>query len=299
MLNKILMGVVIVLLIVAIIPPLATHVHVMEWKVVQEPTCTQPGTRRASCSCGKRQEEQIQPKGHTISIVDNEQVKCTTCGQEAASQGLRYELINGKEYKVDAGKCTEPIIVIPSTWQGKPVTTIAHAAFANMQITEVYIPDSITTILDDAFYCCHYLEKVLFLGESKLKVIDRDVFYLCGKLSQIDIPQTVTKIDHCAFYQCYSLRDIELPSKLEYIGDFAFNMCDITTVTIPSTVNYIGLCAFENCPSLVSVQFEYTGPWSLSNMYGETATVYTTQPQRNAKYLVEYDNYARFLWEKK
>lgn len=296
MLNKILMGVVIALLIVAIIPPLATHVHEMEWTVVQEPTCTEPGTRRASCSCGKLQVELIQPKGHTISIVDNKQVKCTTCGQEAASQGLRYELINGKEYKVDAGKCTEPIIVIPSTWQGKPVTTIAHAAFANLQITEVYIPDSITTILDDAFYCCHYLEKVIFLGESKLKVIDKDVFYLCGKLSQIDIPQTVTKIDHSAFYQCYSIRDIELPSKLEYIGDFAFDRCELTTLTIPATVSHIGAYAFNGCNSLQSVVFEDPSLWKLVNMQGDTKYLSMNDPHKNAMFLTSREYYVNYIW---
>ena len=42
-------------------------------------------------------------------------------------------------------------VTIPSRYQGKPVTTIGHAAFFNSAVTSVTIPDSVTSISDEAF----------------------------------------------------------------------------------------------------------------------------------------------------
>lgn len=45
-------------------------------------------------------------------------------------------------------------VTIPSRYQGKPVTTIGHAAFFNSAVTSVTIPDSVTSISDEAFINC-------------------------------------------------------------------------------------------------------------------------------------------------
>lgn len=45
-------------------------------------------------------------------------------------------------------------VTIPSRYQGKPVTTIGHAAFFNSAVTSVTIPDSVTSISDSAFINC-------------------------------------------------------------------------------------------------------------------------------------------------
>lgn len=42
-------------------------------------------------------------------------------------------------------------VTIPSRYQGKPVTTIGHAAFFNSAVTSVTIPDSVTSIHDVSF----------------------------------------------------------------------------------------------------------------------------------------------------
>lgn len=84
-------------------------------------------------------------------------------------------------------------VTIPSRYQGKPVTTIGHAAFFNSAVTSVTIPDSVTSISDEAFINC-------------------------PKLTNISIPNSVTYIGFSAFSSCTSLKSITLPSSLSFIS---------------------------------------------------------------------------------
>lgn len=108
-------------------------------------------------------------------------------------------------------KGTAADVTIPSRYEGKPVTTIGHAAFFNSAVTSVTIPDSVTAILDGAF------EK-------------------CSELTNISIPNSVTSIGLSAFAHCTSLKSITLPSSLSTIGNFAFDGCpSLMTVTYPGS----------------------------------------------------------------
>ena len=122
-------------------------------------------------------------------------------------------------------------VTIPSRYQGKPVTTIGHAAFFNSAVTSVTIPDSVTSISDEAFINC-------------------------PKLTNISIPNSVTYIGFSAFSSCTSLKSITLPSSLSFISGFLFSGCSqLTTIHIPVSVTYIGNNAFADCPSLMTVTY--------------------------------------------
>ena len=51
-------------------------------------------------------------------------------------------------------------VTIPSRYKGKPVTMIDHAAFHDSAVTSVTIPDSVTSIPDDAFAFCSQLTNI-------------------------------------------------------------------------------------------------------------------------------------------
>lgn len=71
------------------------------------------------------------------------------CGYaEVYTQGLEYSLINGgEEYKVTGIGTAEGAIVVPRSYEGKPVTKIADYAFMSEgSVTEVVIPDSVIEI---------------------------------------------------------------------------------------------------------------------------------------------------------
>ena len=122
-------------------------------------------------------------------------------------------------------------VTIPSRYQGKPVTTIGHAAFFNSAVTSVTIPDSVTSISDSAFINC-------------------------PQLTNISIPNSVTYIGFSAFNSCTSLKSITLPSSLSTIQSYAFCNCgNLETIRIPVSVTSIGNNAFADCPSSMTVTY--------------------------------------------
>lgn len=108
-------------------------------------------------------------------------------------------------------KGTAADVTIPSRYQGKPVTAIEHAAFHDSAVTSVTIPDSVTSIHDNAFG-------------------------FCSQLTNISIPNSVTYIGFSAFNNCTSLKSITLPVSVTSIGSYAFDGCpSLMTVTYPGS----------------------------------------------------------------
>lgn len=128
-------------------------------------------------------------------------------------------------------KGTAANVTIPSHYKGKPVTMIDHAAFHDSAVTSVTIPDSVTSIPDDAFA-------------------------FCSQLTNISIPNSVTFIGFSAFNSCTSLKSITLPSSLSTIQSSAFYNCgNLETIRIPVSVTFIGNYAFAGCPSSMTVTY--------------------------------------------
>lgn len=63
-------------------------------------------------------------------------------------------------------KGTAADVTIPSHYKGKPVTMIDHAAFHDSAVTSVTIPDSVTSIPDDAFAGCPSSMTVTYPGSK-------------------------------------------------------------------------------------------------------------------------------------
>ena len=87
---------------------------------------------------------------------------------------------NGRSYTVRAKNKdeTKGEVVIPSAYQGLPVTVVGDNGFAECSgITSLYLPDTITIIEQAAFIDCTSLKEVR-LGDG-LTVIDKEAFRRC------------------------------------------------------------------------------------------------------------------------
>ena len=139
-------------------------------------------------------------------------------------------------------------LVIPDS-----VTTIGNYAFFwCSNLTSVTIGDSVTTIGNSSFSGCDSLTSVT-IGDN-VTTIGEWAFDGCSSLTSVTIPDSVTTIGYGAFSSCSSLTSVTIGDSVTTIGGSAFSDCySLTDVTIPDSVTTIGDYAFDGCCSLTSV----------------------------------------------
>ena len=118
---------------------------------------------------------------------------------------------------------------------------------------------------DKQILISYLLKEVSFIIPDSVTSIGDDAFYDCKSLKSVTIPDSVTSIGDSAFSYCESLQSVTIPDSVTSIGDSAFSYCEsLQSVTIPNSVTSIGDRAFERCKSLQSV----TIPDSVINIKG-------------------------------
>lgn len=162
-------------------------------------------------------------------------------------------------------------LVIPQTYEGKPVVAIGDYAFAaKSSIDSVTIPASVIRIGEGAFSSCYYeyenhnmyIARIKFERNSQLKYIGDKAFYNCARLQEISIPDSVEEIGNYAFActvnEKTSLEKIEfgVNSRLKIIGDYAFwNNDGLKIAKLPGCLNQLGMRIFGGCDSLDEIEF--------------------------------------------
>ncbi len=173
--------------------------------------------------------------------------------------------------------------IIPNT-----VTHIGKSAFNYCYVKNITIPDSVTSIDDQAFDDCDALlsialpknvssiginafrncdslteiwvdeENECFTSDAVGILLNKDMTTLIrcpeGRSEAYVIPNTVTIIDSYAFSGCDELTSVTIPNGVTTIREYAFSGCDeLTSVTIPNSVTSIEEYAFYDCYALTRV----------------------------------------------
>ena len=237
-----------------------------DWIIDKEVTPTRDGLKHTECTmCGKLIKEEIiyakRSQGLDY-IINDDGISCTVTG---------------------IGSCTDRILIIPEYIEGCKVTAIGENAFKECEFQKVVIPQYVTEIGARAFMNCKSMDEVTL--PAGLKVIGEEGFYICSVLQNVYyqgdvegwcsidfvtgwssptghysnlyfkdklvtdlvIPDTVTKIDNHAFFGCEAITSVKIGNGVIEIGDQAFSCCkSLSKVTLGNSVKTIGDCAFES-----------------------------------------------------
>ena len=158
---------------------------------------------------------------------------------------------------------------------------IGSNAFGGAVITSLTLPNSLTTIGQEAFSGCYQLAEITWpdnKGFTEINGFDHctslpdSIFeslpvtvtsigyeaFLGCRFSSVSLPGTIETIGERAFAYNYNLKSLSLHEGLQSIGVCAFNCCNGTTdngeymegllnatIVVPETVTYIGAGAFS------------------------------------------------------
>ncbi len=148
------------------------------------------------------------------------------------ARDFEYKEIDG-EITITRLKDRVGPVVVPMQIEGRPVTTIGgstgkktftYLAFSHSMASRVILPNSVTTIGEDAFKVNTQLTTIVL--PKYLTTIEKGAFYHCTKLRSITIPSSVTSIGAAAFQDCKLLRSITIPRNVTNIGNGAFIGCE-------------------------------------------------------------------------
>ena len=133
--------------------------------------------------------------------------------------------------------------------------------FCYYGVTSITIPESVTSIGNDAFKDCTSLTTII-IPKSVTNIGNR-VFWGCSNLTSIVVAKENTKYD--SRNGCNAIIETStntlvcgckatiIPESVTSIGDGAFGKSSLTTITIPKNVTNIGIGIFVNCSNLTSI----------------------------------------------
>ena len=219
--------------------PTTDHIE-GDWVVDKAPTETELGEIHTECTMCHT----VLREG-TLEFLFNE--------SENASSGLAFELNEDKNSYtlVDMGDCTDTEIVIPSYYNGLPVTKIGEGAFLNKSgITSVVVPEGVLNIGNGAFRECVNLVDISL--PSTVTSIGEYAFYGCA-LTSLSLPEGLTEIKQYTFYGC-DFESIVIPYGVLSVGDYAFAECEaVIELSLPSSIEIIGKNAFYNLKKVATI----------------------------------------------
>lgn len=197
----------------------------------------------------------ISPASETSFQDETSQQKDDLAIVQPTTEELEQMLADGFVVEVQG----ENVVLVEYVGEGTEVVVpnqITHigdeAFFCNVDITSVTLPDGVVEIGGSAFSDCTSLREISI--PSTVTSILPSGFRACTSLTTIVLPDGITNISNGLFADCTSLVNIKIPDGVVEIGEKAFHNCkSLAEIILPPTVSFIGNIAFMGCSALAKV----------------------------------------------
>jgi len=123
------------------------------------------------------------------------------------------------------------------------ITELAPVMFADCPLTQVDLPNTLTTIQDAAFYNCTKLKEITL--PNSVTQLGEGVFQGCSSLSQVRLSENLKTLPTSTFDGCKALTELDFAGITE-IGEEAFQNTGIQILDLPTTVKTLGESAFAH-----------------------------------------------------
>ncbi|WP_034449497.1 leucine-rich repeat protein [Butyrivibrio sp. AE2032] len=174
------------------------------------------------------------------------------------------------------------------------ITNIQDYAFASTKVTNIDIPNTVTSIGTGAYYGCKANQKLVIPNKvtsigagafgyctnltgleipASVKNIGEYAFFECEKIAgKIDVPNGITTIKKGTFSGCENVEDVVIPESVLAIEDGAFAVfCGLKRLTIPCYTTFesgYDVFAFSGCEKLEYVSITGFGPtWDFEDYF--------------------------------
>ena len=189
---------------------------------------------------------------------------CQVCGNSF----FRYQTTDGNKVDISNKYFGATVVEHYRVGEGNkcviefdaPITEIPAQAFYNSNITgNLVIPNTVTTIDNEAFFGCEKLNGTLTLSNS-LTSIGNKAFIACSGLTgELTIPNSVKTIGKLAFCNCSGFTgELTIPNSVKTIGTSAFENCTGFTgdLLLHKSLEAVGAMSFAYCKNIKTITFQ-------------------------------------------
>lgn len=156
---------------------------------------------------GCKQLQSVQLPKRLLKIEDSAFEDCMSLRRMVVPKGVTHvgrRACNAVE-AIEVAKGNKHYAALDGVLYDRKYGTLLQCPIGRQKLT---VPETVTTIMNDAFYGCKKLTEVIL--PERLKKIRFWAFSRCEKLTEITIPAQVSEIEDNPFMGCYALKEVHV-----------------------------------------------------------------------------------------